>query len=92
MNLKKLLIAGAIFSAVIATGCATAQAPIVDIGQRHGNLRDAQQLIVQAYAVIDRAQYDNHSQLGGHAAHAKELLSQADEELRLAADVANERR
>ena len=92
MNLKKLLVLGAIFGAAVATGCATAQAPIVDIGQRHGNLRDAQELIVQAYTMIDRAQYDNHSHLGGHAAAAKELLSQADEELRLAADVANERR
>lgn len=92
MNLNKLLVIGAIFSTVIVTGCATAQAPIVDIGQRHGNLRDAQELIVEAYAMIDRAQYDNHSHLGGHAAHAKELLSEADEELRLAADVANERR
>jgi hypothetical protein len=28
--------------------------------------------------------------LGGHAARAKELLDEANEELRLAADVANE--
>ncbi len=45
---------------------------------------------MQAYDVIDRAQYDSHSRLGGHAACAKELLAQADAELRAAADVASE--
>jgi hypothetical protein len=53
-------------------------------------LRQAQQLIQQAYELIGRAQYDNNSRLGGHAARAKELLQQADTELRQAADVANE--
>jgi hypothetical protein len=91
MKTKNLLLLAALGGAVIAAGCATAQQrPIVDIGERHGNLREAQQLIVQAYETIGRAQYDNDSRLGGHAARAKELLSQADAELRAAADVANE--
>jgi hypothetical protein len=74
-------------------GCATAQpqAPVVDIGDRHGNLREAQELIAQAYQVVDRAQVDNDAHLGGHAARAKELLNQASEELRLAANAANAR-
>ena len=73
-------------------GCATAQqAPVVDIGDRHGNLRQAQELIAQAYQLVDRAQVDNDAHLGGHAARAKELLNQASEELRLAANAANAR-
>jgi hypothetical protein len=48
--------------------------------------------IVDAWQLVSEAQYDNHSRLGGHAARAKELLSQANDELRLAADVANEHR
>jgi len=65
------------------------QAPVVNIGTRHGNLRNAQSNIVQAYKKIEQAQTDNQGQLGGHAQRAKELLIQADEELRLAANVSN---
>lgn len=91
MNAKNLLMFAALGGAIIATGCATAQAgaPSVDIGERHGNLRAAQELIRQAYERINRAQADNDSQLAGHAQRAKELLSQASEELRLAANVSN---
>ena len=66
-------------------------APYVNIDpNRHGNLAAAQDFIAQAYGRINDAQRANHGQLEGHAAHAKQLLSQANEELRLAADVANE--
>ena len=41
---------------------------------------------------INRAQQANNDQLGGHAQKAKELLEQADAELRAAADVANANR
>jgi hypothetical protein len=65
--------------------------PYVNIDpNRHGNLAAAQDFIVQAYNRIGDAQRANHGQLEGHAAHAKQLLAQANEELRLAADVANE--
>jgi hypothetical protein len=91
MNTKNLLLLAALGAAVVSSGCATAQQPpVVDIGERHGNLREAQQLIQQAYDIIGRAQYDNNSRLGGHAARAKELLAEASAELRAAADVANE--
>jgi hypothetical protein len=65
------------------------QAPVVNIGNRHGNLRSAQTYIVDAYQKIETAQRDNDGQLGGHAQRAKELLIQADAELRQAANVAN---
>jgi hypothetical protein len=85
-------LAGALFGAVISVGCAAVaqERPFVDIGERHGNLRDAQQHIVAAWQAISRGQQANNDELGGHAARAKDLLSQADTEVRLAADVANE--
>ena len=85
---------GVLLGALLSVGCATMaqEAPYVDIGNRHGNLRGAQENIVQAWRLVDAAQIDNNSRLGGHAARAKELLGEANEELRLAADVANERR
>ncbi|WP_114238773.1 hypothetical protein [Dyella sp. C9] len=91
--MNKALILGVVLGAASTFGCATmAQqaSPYVDIGARHGNLRDAQEHIVQAWHLVGDAQVDNDSRLGGHAARAKELLSEANEELRLAADVANE--
>jgi hypothetical protein len=74
---------------VLARGALMMQAPVVNIGTRHGNLRSAQGDIVNAYQKIDRAQAANDDQLGGHAQRAKELLIQADMELRLAANVSN---
>jgi hypothetical protein len=71
---------------------ALAQGPRVDVGERHGNMRAAQQLIQQAWQKVDAAQHDNNYDLGGHAGRAKELLSQASEEIRLAADSANQRK
>jgi hypothetical protein len=90
----KPLFIGAVLGATLALGCATIaqEAPIVDIGGRHGNLRAAQEHIVQAWRMVDAAQVANDARLGGHAGRAKQLLSEANEELRLAADVANERR
>ncbi len=67
------------------------QVPYVNIDRyRHGNLAAAQNNIVQAFNLISTAQRDNGDRLGGHAGRAKQLLSEANVELRLAADVANE--
>jgi hypothetical protein len=66
-----------------------AQAPVVNIGSKHPHLRAAEQSIVQAYQSIDQAQHDNQDQLGDHAQKAKDLLMQADRELKLAAGVSN---
>jgi hypothetical protein len=75
----------------VLAGVMLAQAPVVNIDhRRHGNLAAAQSYIVQAYQKLDQAQQANEDQLGGHAQRAKELLTQADEEIRLAANVANQ--
>ncbi|WP_140725930.1 hypothetical protein [Pseudomonas sp. Hp2] len=92
MNKVRIIGVALAFAAASTFGCAAMaqQAPYVDIGPRHGNLRGAQEHIVEAWRLVGEAQYDNGSRLGGHAARAKELLREANEELRMAADVANE--
>jgi hypothetical protein len=105
MTTKKFLITSAVCSTLLYGGVMLAQnpvveyvqqptvvyvqAPVVNISNRHGNLRSAQQDIVNAYQKIDHAQSANQGQLGGHAQRAKDLLAQADAELRQAANVAN---
>jgi hypothetical protein len=83
-------IAGSSLVCVMAIAQAV-QAPYVNIDRyRHGNMAAAQQSIVEAFGHINDAQHANEDQLGGHAQRAKDLLSQANEEIRLAADVANQ--
>ncbi|WP_411851355.1 hypothetical protein ACLB90_01830 [Stenotrophomonas sp. LGBM10] len=79
----------ALLGALALAGAAQAQQPTVNIGERHGNLRTAQEHIVQAYQLIGVAQQDNNDRLGGHAERARQLLIQADQELRAAATSAN---
>jgi Spy/CpxP family protein refolding chaperone len=90
MNTVRII--GIALAGAFAFACAATaqQAPHVDIGSRHGNLRAAQEHIVEAWRLVGEAQYDNDSRLGGHAARAKELLREANDELRMAADAANE--
>ena len=88
-SMKRKFWTGSFLLAVASSALLLAQSPLVDIGQRHGNLRAAQQSIVAAYQRIDDAQRDDNEHLGGHAQRAKELLVQADQELRLEVNVAN---
>ncbi len=93
MTKKSLAITLVLCIASAFVGVMFGQAPVVNIDpHRHGNLAAAQNYIVQAYQRMDRAQQANEDQLGGHAQRAKDLLVQADSEIRLAADVANEHR
>jgi hypothetical protein len=59
---------------------------------RHGNLAAAQGFIAQAYERMTMAQQSNDYELGGHAARAKQLLSEAATEIGLAATTADGRR
>ena len=56
---------------------------------RHPNIAAAQRLSQQAYDKIVAAQQANEWDMGGHAQKAKELLEQANNELRQAATAAN---
>src|SRR5271170_1178074 len=93
MNTKRVLFSALMLAAVICVrilSAQEAQSPVVNIDpDRHGNLAAAQGNIVDAYQRIDMAQRANDGQLGGHAQRAKDFLTQADVELRLAADFAN---
>ena len=78
--------------ATVAACAASAQMPMQNIDpQRHGNLAAAQNLVVQAFERLSDAQAANNYQLGGHVARAKDLLRQANEEIKLAAETANQR-
>ncbi len=88
MNRRNLFI----FLGAVLASCvmAAAQMPSVTVDpQRHGNLAAAQDSISQAWSHISDAQRANDSHLGGHAGRAKELLSQANTEIQLAADQAD---
>ena len=56
---------------------------------RHPNIAAAQRLSTQAYDKIVAAQKANEFDLGGHAQKAKELLEQANRELKEAAETSN---
>ena len=58
-------------------------------GARHPNLAAAQRLSQQAFERVVQAQRANEWDMRGHAQKAKELLEQANEELKAAALAAN---
>jgi apolipoprotein N-acyltransferase len=89
---RNVMIGIALCAAFVLGSLLFAQQPPVNVGERHGNMRAAQQLIQQAWRKVDEAQQDNSYNLGGHAGRAKDLLAQASEEIRLAADAANSRK
>ncbi len=88
MNRMTRLAPFALFGSLVLAGAAQAE-PVVNIGERHGDLRTAQEHIVQAYQLVGAAQQNNVEGLGGHAERARQLLIQADAELRQAATSAN---
>jgi hypothetical protein len=90
MNLKNTLLGGILGIALVYGGAALAQKPARDISAaRHPNLAAAQRFTDQAFNKIVAAQAANEWDLDGHAAKAKELLDQANQELKLAAEASN---
>lgn len=88
--MKRLRIATLLAGVMMCCAMGRAQAPNVTVDpQRHGNLASAQNNIVEAWGSISEAQRANDSHLGGHAARAKELLAQANQEIQLCADQAD---
>jgi hypothetical protein len=86
MKLRNVLLTCALVLGLVACGVTVAQN--VD-PNRHPNLAAAQVLIEQAMEKVTVAQRANEYDMGGHAAKAKELLSQAYGEIKLAARAAN---
>jgi hypothetical protein len=79
--MKKILVAVAL-TGLLVTGIAVAH-------PKHPNLAAAHNMVLKAIDHIDAAQKANEYDLGGHAAKAKDLLQQAETELRQAAEAAN---
>ncbi len=79
-------------SAVLAFSAAAvlAHPPADNVSHhRHPNLAAAQRLTTQAFAKIEAAQRANEFDLNGHAQKAKELLDEANHELKAAAETSN---
>jgi len=80
-------------SVMAGTSMMFAQGPAQNIDpNKHSNLASAQASIAQAYQKIEAAQQANRDKLGNHAQKAKELLIQASQELKAAAEYANHRK
>jgi hypothetical protein len=93
MKISKAVLGVVLGAALVGGGMAVAQKPVEDIsGKRHPNLAAAQRLSQQAWEKITAAQQANEWDMQGHAAKAKELLDQANKELKLAAEAANKNR
>jgi hypothetical protein len=88
--IKPRLLAVSFASLLIAGGVAIAQAPKTNVSAgRHPNLAAAQRMCLNAYNKVIDAQKANEWDMGGHAQKAKDLLDQANSELKLAAQAAN---
>jgi hypothetical protein len=92
MTRKSVMIVIVLCAASACGGVLLAQRPPVDVGEKHGNMRAAQQLIQQAWQKIDDAQQDNNYNLGGHAGKAKDFLLKASQEIKESAEAANSHR
>lgn len=78
----------AVSGVILAHGSAAQQ---INPG-RHPNLAAAQRFTEQAYNKISAAQQANEWDMDGHAQKAKDLLNQANQELKAAAAAANHNR
>jgi hypothetical protein len=90
-NKRRNSIVGVVLAlALLCAGFVFAQKPERNVSpKRHPNLAAAQRLTDQAFNKITAAQQANEWDLAGHAKHAKQLLDEANEELKKAAEVSN---
>ena len=89
---KWILVVGLILLAAIAITL-FAQRPARNVSsERHPHLAAAQRSCSQAVEQIDAAQKANEFDMGGHAQKAKDLIVQASNELKLAAEADNAHR
>ena len=89
MTTRNMVVSSVLGLGLVACGISIAQPARNVSGARHPNLAAAQRLAQQAYEKINAAQQANEFDMGGHAAHAKQLLEQASNELKQAAEAAN---
>jgi len=92
-NARRLVLGSVLGLGLIAGGFSIAKgAPVEDVGRRHPNIMAAQRLVDQAFNRIVAAQQANEWDMDGHAQRAKDLLDQANRELKAAAEAANHHR
>jgi len=92
MTKSRFALSTVLGAALICSGVALAQKPVENVsGKKHPNLAAAQHLCQQAWEKIGAAQQANEWDMQGHAAKAKDLLDQANKELKEAAEAANKK-
>ncbi len=93
-NVVRALLGSALATAAmlcITQPSSWAQEPVENIDwSHHPNLAAAQDLSRQAFDKMTQAQQANEYDLGGHAGHAKDLLRQANWEIKQAAITSNQ--
>ena len=88
MNRRRVIFGSLLGLGLLAGSVTIAQ----NLPGNHPNLAEAQRLIDQAFQKITAAQQANEFDMDGHAAKAKDLLEQANREIRAAAEAANHHR
>ena len=87
---KTSLVVNSILGAALFCGVALAQEPVQDINKSvHPVLAAAQLHVVEANKNVEAAQKDNRYDMQGHAEKARDLLVQANQELKAAAQAAD---
>ena len=87
---SKRVFAPIVASLLLIGGIAIAEQPAQNVSKgKHPNLAAAQRLTNQAFEKISAAQQANEWDMQGHAKKAKDLLDQANNELKQAAQAAN---
>jgi len=90
MTKKRLLINTILTAALLCGSVTLAQEPAQNINKgAHPHMAEAQRLVVGAYHEIEIAQRANKYDMHGHAGKAEGLLTQVNEELKLAAEDAD---
>lgn len=91
MRRRNVVVGIVLALAMLCTGMVFAQKkPKENVSpKRHPNIAAAQRLSSQAYQRIVDAQNANEWDLAGHAQKAKQLLEEANEELKKSAEISN---
>lgn len=87
---RRIVQSSLLTAALLCSSIGFAQKPVQNVSpKKHPNIAAAQRLVDQAYQKIVAAQQANEFDMAGHAQKAKELLDEANRELKQAAEAAN---
>ena len=87
--MRTLFWAGLVVAGFVVGGASLGSAPVGRTPRPHPNLAAAQKLTTEAWQKVCAAQRANEFDLAGHAQQTRELLEQANAELKLAAEAAD---